>query len=123
MKCERSEVGEPKTGRTGEAYLEVTGPLVAFVDQHQELWVRPDKVLNAKQSQGLHETWIVHHLPKDDLIRVVPLDAEFWRALEAGEFRIVTPRIRGAQERYYAIPAKHPCVKSCSVLIERLKKV
>ena len=104
-------------------YLEVTGPLVQSVDHHQDLWVRPDKVANAKQCSNSHETWVVHHLPKDDLIRVLPLDNGFWQALEAGDFPIVTPRIRGAQERYHAIPAPHRCVKDCSVLVERLKLV
>ena len=102
-------------------YLEVTGPLVQSVDQNQDLWIRPDKVANAKQN-GSHETWVVHHLPKNDLIRVVPFDTEFWRALDAGSFPIVTPQIRGARERYHAIPAAHSCVKSCDALIDRLKK-
>lgn len=103
-------------------YLEITGPLVSSVDQNQALWIRPDKVENAKSS-GTNETWVVHHLPKNDLIRVVPLDGEFWQALQNGEFPIVTPRIRGAQERYHAIPATHPCIKPCSALIDRLKKI
>ena len=52
-------------------YLEVTGPLVPSVDQHQDLWIRPDKVANAKKNRSSHETWVVHHLPKNNLIRVV----------------------------------------------------
>jgi hypothetical protein len=102
-------------------YLEVTGPLVPSVDERQDLWIRPDKVENAKQHSRRQETWLVHHLPKDNLIRVVPLDAEFFKALEAGDFPIVTPRIRNVQERYHAIPATHSCVKECGVLIDRLK--
>jgi len=101
-------------------YLEVTGPLVSSVDQNQDLWVRPDKVANANKNRISHETWVVHHVPKNDLIRVVPLNSKFWQALEAGDFPIVTPRIRGMQERYHAIPAIHSCVKSCSVLVQRL---
>lgn len=104
-------------------YLEVTGPLVPSIDRQQDLWVRPDKVANAKQNVSSHETWVVHHLPKDDLIRVMPLDAGFWKALDADEFPIVTRRIRGVPERYHAIPAMHRCVKACSVLVERLKQV
>lgn len=104
-------------------YLEVTGPLVPSVDQNQDLWVRPDKVANANKNKISHETWVVHHLPKNNLIRVVPLDSGFWQALEAGVFPIVTPRIRGVQERYHAIPATHSCVKSCSVLIQRLTNI
>jgi hypothetical protein len=104
-------------------YLEVTGPLVKFVDENQNLWVRPDKIINAKQNITSHETWVLHHLPKNDLVRVVPLDCEFWRALDAGDFPVVTPTIRGAKERYHAIPATHSCVKAFSVLIDRLKKI
>ncbi|MBN2583224.1 MAG: hypothetical protein JXL80_09150 [Planctomycetes bacterium] len=106
-----------------DIYLEVTGPLVSSVDERQDLWIRPDKILNAREKAGEHETWIVHHLPKNDLIRVVPLDDAFWAAHDQGEFPIVTPRIRGVQERYRAIPAGSPYVKECSVLIARLKKV
>jgi len=102
-------------------YLEVTGPLVQSVDEQQDLWIRPDKVQNAKQNSASHEVWVVHHLPKKNLIRVVPLDSAFFKALETGAFPIVAPRIRGAEERYHSIPAKHACVKSCNVLIERLK--
>lgn len=102
-------------------FLEVTGPLVKFVGEGDPLWVRPDKVQNAKQNAA-HETWVVHHLPKNGLIRVVLLDEEFWNSLDAGHFRIVTPRIRGAQERYHEIPAAHPCVKPYDALVERLKK-
>ena len=104
-------------------HLEVTGPLVTFVDERQDLWIRPDKLANAKQKLDDHETWVIHHLPKNDLIRVVLLSKEFFTAFDNGEFSIVTPRIRGVQERYYAIPAVHQCVKSLSVLIDRLKKV
>ena len=66
-------------------YLEITGPLVLSVDKDQDLWIRPDKVANAKSSVA-HETWIVHHLPKNDLIRVVPLGDEFWQSLKMATF-------------------------------------
>ena len=104
-------------------YLEVTGPLVPFVDIRADLWVRPDKVENARRNRGSHETWVVHHLPKNNLIRVVHFDDQFWQALDAGEFPIVTHRIRGVQERYRAIPATHSCVQPYSALIDRLKQV
>jgi hypothetical protein len=104
-------------------YLEVTGPLVPSVDIHAVLWVRPDKVDNARRSRDSHETWVLHHLPKNDLIRVINLSEPFWRSLDAGEFPIVTPRIRGVQERYHAIPATHTCVQPYSALIDRLRRV
>ena len=104
-------------------YLEVTGPLVMFVDEYQDLWVRPDKVANAKERGAEHEIWVVHHLPKKDLLRVIPLGTEFWTALAAGSFPIVSPTIRGVRERYHALPATHSCVKAFSVLVERLKSV
>lgn len=103
-------------------HLEVTGPLVKSVDERQDLWVRPDKIANAKQNVANHETWVIHHLPKGDLIRVVLLGDEFFNALDNNEFLIVTPRIRGSQERYYAIPVVHRCVKSLDALIDRLTK-
>ena len=103
-------------------HLEVTGPLVKSVDERQGIWIRPDKLANARAVIGKVETWVLHHLPKNDLVRVVPLDVDFYRALDAGEFPVATPRIRGAQERYQAIPANHQCVKPLTVLIQRLKQ-
>lgn len=102
-------------------YLEITGPLVSSVAEDEPLWIRPDKVQNAR-SNVAHETWVVHHLPKNGLIRVIPLDGEFCKALDAGEFPIVTPRIRGVQERYHSIDASHGCVKLYDVLVERVKR-
>jgi hypothetical protein len=104
-------------------YLEVTGPLVPSVVIDAALWVRPDKVDNARRNKDSHETWVVHHLPKNDLIRVIYLGDQFWTALDAGDFPIVTPRIRGALERYHSIPATHSCVQPCGALIDRLKQV
>lgn len=104
-------------------YLEVTGPLVNSVVEGNALWIRPDKVQNAKQKTPALETWVVHHLPRNELIRVVPLNKQFFRALEAGEFPIVAPRIRGVTERYHEIPARHACVQPYDTLVERLKRV
>lgn len=102
--------------------LEVTGPLVASVDRSQPLWVRPDKLANARRN-ATHEVWIIHHLPKDNLLRVIPLDARFWQSLDAGEFPTVTPTIRGVLERYHSIPAAHACVRPFTDLIARLKLI
>jgi hypothetical protein len=104
-------------------YLEVTGPLVRSVAEDKALWIRPDKVANAREKRDSQQTWVVHHLPSTDLIRVVPLGQHFWAALDADEFPLVTIRIRGAQERYYEIPATHRCVRPCSFLIDKLKKL
>lgn len=102
-------------------FLEITGPLVDFIDERDPLWVRPDKIQNAKKNAD-HETWVVHHLSKNGLIRVLPLDEDFWRALADGDFPIVTPRIRGVKESYHEIPAAHRCVKPYHKLVERLSK-
>lgn len=105
-----------------DIYLEVTGPLVKFVTRDKPLWVRPDKLESARR-QNEHETWVIHHLPKDDLIRVIPLNDEFWTALDNDEFPIANPVIRGARETYHEIGASHPCVKSYDVLIARLSEL
>lgn len=104
-------------------YLEVTGPLVKTVTPEADLWVRPDKIENARKYKASRETWIVHHLPMKDLIRVVRIDSRFWSSLKADEFPTVEPMIRGVRERYYSIPAAHHCVRSCSELIQRLKSL
>ncbi|MCC5828950.1 MAG: hypothetical protein JJU36_05835 [Phycisphaeraceae bacterium] len=103
-------------------YLEVTGPLVTSVVESAPLWIRPDKVQNARQKAPAQETWVVHHLPRNGLVRVVHLSGEFFAALDAGEFPIVTPRIRGVTERYHEIAAGHRCVKAYDALIERLRR-
>jgi len=100
-------------------FLEVTGPLVKSVTPEKPIWVRPDKLDAARNHQD-HETWILHHLPYNELVRVINLDSQFWSALDRGEFIIVQPIIRGVMEKYYEIPASHHCVQPFDSLIARL---
>ncbi len=118
------EKGDPDIFVVGtNVYLEITGPLTTSVDEHQPLWIRLDKVQNAQRKREKeHEVWLVHHLPRNDLLRTVALDIKFFNALQDGEFPIVNPKIRGAEEKYYSIPANHHCVGSIDVLIERLTR-
>lgn len=101
--------------------IEVTGPLVNSVTPDAALWLRPDKIENARSHLATTETWVVHHLPRTDLLRVIGLNDAFFRYLGAGAFPIVNPYIRGTRETYRAIPARHPVVQPFSVLIERLR--
>jgi hypothetical protein len=102
-------------------FPEFKGLLMKSVGKDEAHYVSPDKVQNAKQDAA-YKTWGVHHLPKSGLLRGVPLDAEFLTALDTGHFRIVKPRIRDVQRRYYENTAADRCVKPYIVLVERIKK-
>ncbi len=92
-------------------YLEVTGPQTTGVLRSAPLWVRPDKIENARRHYPERETWVVHWLQRGDTLRVIKLDQDFFDELDLRVFRTVTPMIRGTRERYCEIPANHPCVK------------
>lgn len=103
-------------------FIEVTGPLVKSVQADAPLWIRPDKIANARAHHSANEIWVVHHLPRDNMLRVIPLDEEFFRRLDRGEFPTVNPRIRGAVETYIAIEASSPVVYQFQELINRLNE-
>lgn len=102
-------------------YIEVTGPLVNTVKEDAPLWVRPDKVKSANTKFPTCETWIVHHLSFNNLIRVVSLDNKFFNRFINNDFLIIHPRIRGEVETYIEILANDECVQPWHVLINRLK--
>lgn len=104
-------------------FLEVTGPQSKAVRLEDPLWIRPDKVRNARAHFPGHKTWVVHWLERDGTLRVIPLDEMFFDLLDKNVFSIVNPLIRGVRETYLAIPASHPCVKPWSALIARLKQL
>lgn len=104
-------------------YVEVSGPLAKGVDRDADLWIRPDKVENAKEHWPEHETWFLHCLAEDLTLRVVKLDEDFFKRVDESEFRIVRPRIRGTIETYLAIPADDPCVGGWEVLVDRLREI
>ncbi len=106
-----------------DIYLEVTGPQTPAVPFTAPLWVRPDKIDNAREHYPEHETWVVHWLEKDGTLRVIKLDQDFFDELDQGAFPIVNPWIRGTRETFYEIPADHPCVRPWSELIERLREL
>ncbi|MHA1381319.1 MAG: hypothetical protein ACTSRG_23370 [Candidatus Helarchaeota archaeon] len=101
--------------------IEVTGPLVKNITQDQPLWIRPDKIENARKHLPDEETWVVHHLMRDNTIRVVNLDDDFFKRLDRGDFELIHPYIRGTEETYYLILASDPCVREFDVLIDRIK--
>ena len=103
-----------------DIYLEVTGPLVDSVDVSADLWLRPDKIKNAYSKYPKIETWVIHHLPKDNRLRVIQLNREFFQRFKKGYYKVIKPTIRGTIETYVSIPALDPCVKPWKVLIERL---
>lgn len=102
-------------------YLEVTGPQSPHVLSTAPLWLRPDKIANARAHHPAHETWLVHWLERDGTLRVIHLDDAFFGAVDQRTLRTVTPAIRGTPETYVEIPARHPLVQPWDVLVERIK--
>lgn len=104
-------------------YLEVTGPQSKAVRSTAALWIRPDKIENARKNRTSHETWIVHCLADNTVIRVIRIDEPFFRWVDTGVFPIVSPVIRNTRETYLEISAQHTCVKPWYVLAERLREL
>jgi hypothetical protein len=104
-------------------HLEVTGPLSKSVKPEAPLWIRPDKVSSADRARPAIETWVIHHLAYNNLLRVVPLDGVFFGHYKAGHFKIAHPFIRGTRETYLELSAQHVCVRPWAALIERLQEI
>lgn len=104
-------------------HLEVTGPLVKTVPVTAALWVRPDKIQNARTHVNEYDTWVVHCLEKENkrIIRVIHLNTEFYKFLDAGNYHTINPIIRGNQETYFEIPADDKVVKDFKVLVNYIK--
>ena len=99
--------------------LEVTGPNI-HVPSTAPLWIRPDKIKNAKLHFRKKDTWVVHCVERTT-IRVIRLDAEFFAKYQRGRYEIVNRRIRGAMETYVSIPHDDVCVRDFEVLIDHIK--
>ena len=103
-------------------YVEVTGPLVKTVRASDPLWFRPDKLDNAIKNRD-HDVFLAHHCMSADLWRVIHIDQKFKQRFRAYEFKVVTPIIKGRQERYVEIEATDRCIKSLNFLIEYLREI
>lgn len=101
--------------------LEVTGPLSKRVGPQSPLWLRPDKVSSARAHHPDLETWVIHHLAQNGLMRVICLNDDFFRYQDMGVFPMVQPTIRGARETYLEIPSNHSVIQPWQALINRLK--
>lgn len=99
-------------------FLEVTGPLSNFVKSNKPLWFRPDKIENAKANMHIHDTFLVHNCPGENLWRIIHIDNDFIKRFDAGDFPTVTPKIRGNKETYIEILATDYCIKDISILIK-----
>jgi len=91
-------------------YLEVTGPFSSRVSRADPLWIRPDKIENAKNNLHRHTTFLIHVLASTGEMRVIALDASFMKLFDRGEFKVVSPSIRGSVETYIEVPAGHAVV-------------
>lgn len=92
-----------------ETYVEVTGTDVASVDPEDPIWIRPDKVRNARRNDD-HDTWVLHVLDHESLTRCIHLTAEVCDELLDPDRRVY-PRIRGQEEEYVEIRPDETHVK------------
>lgn len=102
--------------------LEVTGPLTASVDLTAPLWVRPDKLENARLHLDECDTWIVHCLERSQTIRVIRLDRAFFSSYDQCKFSIVNPTIRGNSETMVEIPFNDSVVQPFPALIDAIEQ-
>ena len=58
-----------------------------------------------------------------DLWRVIHVDDEFKQRFRSYQFRVVTPYIRGRQERYVEIETTDRCVRELDYLVEYIKRI
>lgn len=103
-------------------YVEVTGPLVKTVKPTAPLWFRPDKLNNAIRNSG-HDVFLAHHCMSADLWRIIHVDMEFKNRFRGNEFRIITPYIRGRQEKYVEIETNDRCIHNLDYLVHYLNKI
>lgn len=103
-------------------YIEVTGPLVATVPPTAPLWFRPDKLNNAIKNRE-HDVFLVHHCISSDLWRVIHIDQEFKQRFSGGQFKVVTPYIRGRRERYVEIESNDKCIRNLDYLVDYLSNM
>lgn len=99
-----------------DCYIEVTGPNIPLAF-NLPLWIRPDKLKNTfdKLQEGKGKIHVVFHVLTEKgtnqlKIRVINLDSKFFDYYKAGKFPIVTPFIRGRQERYVELPPEHEVI-------------
>ncbi|WP_071595209.1 hypothetical protein [Hymenobacter aerophilus] len=112
-----------------DIYVEVTGPNIN-VSADDDLWIRPDKAENAfnKIASEIGKMHVVVHLATikptgDKLARVILMTAKLQEDIRNSKIPLITPRIRGNQERYYSIPANYVLVRPYEKFINFLKSI
>lgn len=116
------EKGEPDllVGGTN-IVVEVTGPNVP-VRLTDTLWIRPDKIANAKAHIGDKETWVAHCLADNSTVRVIKIDKDFINEYEKGIYKTGRHSTRrGTTETMVEVPADEKCVRKFEILVERIK--
>jgi hypothetical protein len=101
--------------------IEVTGPLEEFVKPHMDLWIRPDKIQNAKAISEKYDSWVIHCIGNTDTIRTIHLNSAFFKQVDIGKLKIEDRFIKGKKETYCIIPARDGCVQSLDVIIAHIK--
>lgn len=100
--------------------IDVTGPNVP-VKLTDALWVRPDKIANAKAHMEDRETWVVHCSADNSTVRVIKIDRDFINRYESGGYETNRHRTPRGIETMVDIPAGDKYVRNFDLLVERIK--
>lgn len=99
-------------------FIEVTGPFSEQLMPDKPLWVRPDKIENARQHSGEHQTFVAHYCPAAHLWRCIRLDEDFFQRYLDGAFKTIAVNTQHAhRETYVEIPAQDRSVWSLDYLL------
>lgn len=100
-----------------EVAVEVTGTDKESVGLQDDIWVRPDKIQNARDHPD-RDTWIVHSLDREGVLRTVRLTREtIERLLSAPR---IHPSIEGTIETYIPVAVSDDIVKPFTELLSHM---
>lgn len=107
------EKGDPDLHITDHrVYIEVTGTDVKSVGVDDDLWIRPDKLENAKRNYPDRETWVFHVLGHEGEIRAIKFDQDTAEEYLSDEYTIHEWTRQNAQETFQSIDPSDDCVMS-----------
>ena len=94
-------------------FIEVTG--TNFLNEEDDLWIRPDKFEFAKRHSNM-DVWIAHYINDLDLLRFISTK----NLSDLGKPKEVT--IRNNKEEYLSIPVNHKSVQNIEQFIRYLQE-
>ncbi|TET41606.1 MAG: hypothetical protein E3J60_04190 [Dehalococcoidia bacterium] len=103
-------------------HVEVTGTDSPRIHPPDPLYIRPDKIENARAHLKGRDTWVVHSLDSSKLLRAIKLDTDFFASYDSGKYPTIQRRIRGNIETFVSIPANDKKVQNMQILIDEIER-